>query len=117
MSRRRSGSRSKAPAPDFWGESPGRDTAQSGREQSGPAQSVPAQSVPAQSVPAQSGPEPRIRPSSDPAALPRSLGAPPLAMSPAMAMGSLTAIYEEAVRAASALAASCGLLAEDGAEG
>lgn len=91
MSRRRSGSRPKAPAPDFWGEA------------AGPGEGLEA--------------GPRIRPSSDPAALARSLGAPPLAMSSAVAMGSLTAIYEEAVRAAGALAASCGLLAEDDAGG
>jgi hypothetical protein len=52
-----------------------------------------------------------IRPSPDPAAVIRSLGAPPLAVDPAVAERHLTAVYEEAVRAATALAAANGLLA------
>jgi hypothetical protein len=54
-----------------------------------------------------------IRPTSDPGVLVRSLGAPPLAMDPAVALRHLTAVYEEAVRAATALAAANGLLSED----
>ncbi len=54
-----------------------------------------------------------IRPTTDPGVLVRSLGAPPLAMDPAVAVRHLTAVYEEAVRAATALAAANGLLSED----
>ncbi|MGH9114556.1 MAG: hypothetical protein ACRDWW_01880 [Acidimicrobiales bacterium] len=53
-----------------------------------------------------------IRPTGDPAALVRSLGAPPLAIDAGIAERHLTAVYEEAVRAATALAAANGLLAE-----
>jgi hypothetical protein len=53
----------------------------------------------------------RITPTSDPGALPRSLGEPPLA--PAVALHHLDAVYEEAVRAATALAAANGLVALD----
>ena len=52
-----------------------------------------------------------IRPSPDPGVLVRSLGAPPLAVDPNVAVRHLTAVYEEAVRAATALAAANGLLA------
>ena len=55
----------------------------------------------------------RIRPTPDPAALVRSLGPAPLALDPAVVERHLTAVYEEAVRAATALAAANGLLAED----
>ncbi|HVA74359.1 MAG TPA: hypothetical protein VNF71_07315 [Acidimicrobiales bacterium] len=55
----------------------------------------------------------RIRPTPDPAALVRSLGAAPLALDPAVVERHLTAVYEEAVRAATALAAANGLLDED----
>ena len=55
----------------------------------------------------------QIRPTSDPGVLVRSLGAPPLAMDATAATRHLTAVYEEAVRAATALAAANGLLAED----
>jgi len=54
-----------------------------------------------------------IRPSPDPGVLVRSLGAPPLAIDSNQAVRHLTAVYEEAVRAATALAAANGLLAED----
>ena len=58
-------------------------------------------------------PAPRpIDPTPDPGAVVRSLGAPPLAVEPAAAERHLTAVYEEAVRAATALAAVNGLLAE-----
>jgi hypothetical protein len=43
----------------------------------------------------------------------RSLGAPPLPLDSALVERHLTAVYEEAVRAATALAAANGLLAED----
>ena len=52
-----------------------------------------------------------IRPTPDPGVLVRSLGAPPLAIDGNTALGHLTAVYEEAVRAATALAAANGLLA------
>ena len=53
----------------------------------------------------------RIRPTPDPAALPRSLGDPPLGPNPEAGQALLGAVYEEAVRAATALAAASGLLA------
>lgn len=55
-------------------------------------------------------PTAKIRPTPHPGALPRSLGNPPLAVSPATARRHLDAVYEEAVRAATALAAANGLL-------
>jgi len=54
-----------------------------------------------------------IRPTSDPAAVVRSLGPPPLAMDAAVVDRHLTAVYEEAVRAATALAAANGLLEDE----
>jgi hypothetical protein len=51
----------------------------------------------------------RIRPTLDPAALPRSLGDPPLTPDTAAAHH-VAVVYEEAVRAATALAAANGLL-------
>jgi len=53
-----------------------------------------------------------IRPTPDPAVVIRSLGAAPLALDPGMVDRHLTAVYEEIVRAASALAAANGLLAD-----
>jgi hypothetical protein len=61
-------------------------------------------------------PPPPIRPTPDPGVLVRSLGPPPLALDPATAERHLTAVYEEAVRAATALAAANGLLAADDGE-
>jgi hypothetical protein len=52
-----------------------------------------------------------IEPTPDPGAVVRSLGAPPLGVDAAVAERHLTAVYEEAVRAATALAAVNGLLA------
>lgn len=52
-----------------------------------------------------------IHPTSDPGAVPRSLGAPPLSARSGVAVASLTTVYEEAVRTATALAAANGLLA------
>jgi hypothetical protein len=46
----------------------------------------------------------------------RSLGPPPLAIDSNLALRHLSAVYEEAVRAATALAAANGLLADDDAE-
>jgi hypothetical protein len=60
-------------------------------------------------------PSPQIRPTSDPGALPRSLGDPPVA--PAVSQHHLDAVYEEAVRAAIALAAANGLVAVDAGDG
>ena len=54
-----------------------------------------------------------IHPTPDPGALVRSLGPPPLAVDSAVSERHLTAVYEEAVRAATALAAANGLLARD----
>jgi hypothetical protein len=51
-----------------------------------------------------------IVPTSDPRALLRSLGDPPLAPDPATAAGHLGVVYEEAVKTATALAAANGLL-------
>ena len=55
----------------------------------------------------------KVRPTIDPGAVVRSLGDPPLGPNPATAAHHLTAIYEEAVRAATALAAANGLLESD----
>ena len=52
----------------------------------------------------------KVRPTVDPGAVVRSLGDPPLGPNPATAAHHLTAIYEEAVKAATALAAANGLL-------
>jgi hypothetical protein len=57
--------------------------------------------------------ERKVRPTIDPGAVVRSLGDPPLGPNPATAAVQLTAIYEEAVRAATALAAANGLLEDD----
>jgi hypothetical protein len=53
-----------------------------------------------------------MTPTPDPAAVPRSLGDPPLAANRAAAQHHLALVYEEAVRAATALAAANGLLAD-----
>ncbi len=54
---------------------------------------------------------PRIAPTTAPTALVASLGAPPLPGGSA-GDGALTAVYDEAVKVAAALAAATGLLAE-----
>jgi hypothetical protein len=54
----------------------------------------------------------RIRPTLDPGALPRSLGDPPLTPDTAAAHH-VAVVYEEAVRAATALAAANGLLEDE----
>src|SRR5919112_646185 len=58
----------------------------------------------------------KVRPTIDPGAVVRSLGDPPLGPNPGTAAIQLTAIYEEAVRAATALAAANGLLEEEALE-
>jgi hypothetical protein len=55
----------------------------------------------------------KINPTGDPGAVVRSLGQPPLPLDPTLVERHLTAVYEEAVRAATALAAANGLLAQD----
>ena len=55
----------------------------------------------------------KVRPTIDPGAVVRSLGDPPLGPNPPTATLQLTAIYEEAVRAATALAAANGLLEDE----
>ncbi|MGH9062936.1 MAG: hypothetical protein ACRD0L_02980 [Acidimicrobiales bacterium] len=57
-----------------------------------------------------------IRPTPDPTGLLRSLGPPPLSTSPGVAFASLAVAYEEVVRAATALAAAGGILAEEPVE-
>ena len=54
-----------------------------------------------------------IRPTPDPGALVRSLGAAPLALDSSLVERHLSAVYEEAVRTATALAAANGLLEGD----
>ncbi len=61
-------------------------------------------------------PAPPIRPTPEPGALVRSLGPPPLAIDAGVAERHLTAVYEEAVRTATALAAASGLLAAEADE-
>jgi hypothetical protein len=62
-------------------------------------------------------PPPLIVPTVDPGALPRSLGDPPLAVNAEVAQRHLVAVYEEAVRAATALAAANGLLGDGDGHG
>ena len=59
----------------------------------------------------------QIHPTPQPGALVRSLGPPPLAVDAAVAERHLTAVYEEAVRTATALAAASGLLAPERDDG
>src|SRR5579875_1586234 len=88
--RRRSAGGRRAAEAKFWGgPRPGEDGA--GSEPSPPAPTS-------------------IRPTPEPGVLVRSLGSPPLAVDGAIAERHLTAVYEEAVQAATALAAANGLL-------
>jgi hypothetical protein len=80
---------------------------------SGPAPANGANGSMAPVAPSGTAPVERIRPTSDPAAVVRSLGPPPFAIDGSLAERHLTAVYEEAVRAATALAAANGLLAGD----
>ncbi|MHB1928090.1 MAG: hypothetical protein ACYDEN_14290 [Acidimicrobiales bacterium] len=91
--RRRSSGGRKAAEAKFWGAPrPGG----AGGDEVSPEPAVPATV--------------RVRPTPEPGAVVRSLGPPPLAVDPAVAERHLTAVYEEAVRAATALAAANGLL-------
>lgn len=81
MSRRRRGRRQGPPPDAFWG-----------RPEEQPSTPAP------------------VVPSRDPAAIPRSLGDPPLSAKPGEAQHHLSVVYEEAVKAATALAAANGLL-------
>lgn len=81
MSRRRRGRKQAPPSDAFWG-----------RRDDQPA-----------------SPDPII-PTRDPAAIPRSLGDPPLSANAAASQHHLAVVYEEAVKAATALAAANGLL-------
>ena len=81
MSRRRRGRRQGRPSDAFWGR----------REET-------------------SAPVAPITPTIDPSAVPRSLGDPPLSINAAAAQHHLSVVYEEAVKAATALAAANGLL-------
>ena len=83
-SARSSGNRRRSGGADFWGR---------------PAEGPPS--------------DRKVRPTVDPGAVVRSLGDPPLGPNPATAAHHLTAIYEEAVKAATALAAANGLLEDD----
>ena len=87
MSRRRRGRRPASPPDTFWGR----------------AEDQPATPTP-------------VVPTRDPAAIPRSLGDPPLSSNAAAAQHHLSVVYEEAVKAATALAAANGLL-DTGADG
>ncbi len=96
--RRSTGGRRVAEA-KFWGaaHAPAGDTAEAGAD--GGDRSAPAAAS--------------IRPTPDPSVMVRSLGAPPLSVDHAVAERHLVAVYEEAVRAATALAAASGLLDTD----
>jgi hypothetical protein len=103
--RRRPGASKKLVEARFWGHAPDAATLAEGPAGEGDA--------PSSSRPPGAANPPGIRPTPDPGALVRSLGPPPLAVDPAVAERHLTAVYEEAVRAATALAAVNGLLATD----
>lgn len=80
------------------------------RRQSGKDQNPTTSAFWRNSEPRTTTPDP-IRPTRDPAAVPRSLGDPPLSPDTA-AQHHLAVVYEEAVRTATALAAANGLLAD-----
>ena len=86
MSKRRRSAKPAAPQPGFWGW-PDRP----------PEAPTPIRATP------------------DPSAVPRSLGDPPLGANAAATQRHLAAVYEEAVRAATALAAANHLLADEDA--
>ncbi|MGH9281794.1 MAG: hypothetical protein ACRD0S_02535 [Acidimicrobiales bacterium] len=81
MSRRRRNRKQGPPVDGFWG-----------RREAGTVHPAP------------------IVPTRDPAAIPLSLGDPPLSTNAAAAQHHLSVVYEEAVKAATALAAANGLL-------
>ncbi len=78
-----------------------------------PARTVDVNGASADSEQTEVVPPAQIQPSPDPFVVVRSLGSPPLALEPAAVERHLTAVYEEVVRAATALAAANGLLALD----
>ncbi len=81
------------------------------RRRSGGARRVAEEKFWGQSGPADPPAILEIRPTPEPGALVRSLGPAPLAVDAAVAERHLIAVYEEAVRTATALAAANGLLA------
>ncbi|HVW31283.1 MAG TPA: hypothetical protein VHL53_01980 [Acidimicrobiia bacterium] len=104
-SRKRRGNKSRPEAGSAKGQGGGSRSQQgsSGRRRSGGADfwGRPSDGPPS---------DRKVRPTVDPGAVVRSLGDPPLGPNPATAAHHLTAIYEEAVRAATALAAANGIL-------
>lgn len=125
--RRRSGASKKQVEARFWGQTPlGGGSASAAKRSGFDGSGIDGSGIDgsgAHGAPERSGEAsadtetPRrpagIRPTPDPGALVRSLGPPPLAVDPALSERHLTAVYEEAVRAATALAAANGLLAAD----
>ncbi len=105
--RRTSGGRRVAEA-KFWGQPDGQGALPEGAEATdvGDAAGGDGHAPPAESVVT-------VSPTPDPGALVRSLGPAPLAVDPNMAERHLTAVYEEAVKTATALAAANGLLAPE----
>lgn len=114
--RRRSSGNRKVAEAKFWGV-PLRAPAEADTDRSAvgqAAEGAPGQEEGSATTAApSSGPTVLIRPTPDPGALIRSLGPPPLAVDGGVAERHLTAVYEEAVRTATALAAANGLLASD----
>ena len=116
MSRRRRSKRSASAgasrgAPGFWGQS--EEPGGWGVPGEPGARGVPGEPG-ARGVPVEPGargvPVEPVRMPADPTALLRSLGEPPLGPNPAAAQHHLAVVYDEAVRAAIALAAANGLL-------
>jgi hypothetical protein len=121
--RRRQGASKKLAEARFWGAPVPAGAsdpagAAEGAEPGGtdPAGTASIGTAPAGAATGRPEPLPRVRPTPDPGALVRSLGPPPLAVDSAVAERHLTAVYEEAVRTATALAAANGLLALDDRE-
>lgn len=117
--RRRPGASKRLVEARFWGQPPAGASQPTSGEDAGSGDAGPTGPT-AEAREAGGGREagetrtlPGIRPTPDPGALVRSLGPPPLAVDAAVAERHLTAVYEEAVRAATALAAVNGLLATD----
>jgi hypothetical protein len=106
--RRRSGASKKLVEARFWGQTPlGAGSLPDGSSANTEGSRVGASPGEAAATPA------GIRPTTDPGALVRSLGPPPLAGDPALSQRTLTTVYEEAVKTATAIAAANGLLARD----
>ena len=104
--RRRPGAGRRLAEQRFWGTT----TSGPGSPGAGPAGTGPDGDSPGEP---EAGSAASIRPTPDPSAVVRSLGPPPLAMDGGAVERHLTAVYEEAVRAATALAAANGLLVSD----